>query len=420
MKSKEETKRKKDWRPEIQAVEISKLKMAGYNPRVMSEEEMDHLQKSIAKFGFVDPVIANADGTVIGGHQRIEAAKALGMKSVPVVRVDLPKVKEKALNLALNRIRGDWDLPKLADVLRELQGIPDFDVSLTGFDLPEVSQLLDRVLAPDEVGDDDFDVEAELAQIEEPETKPGELIQLGPHRVLCGDATSESDVAELMDGKCANLAFTDPPYGVGYVGGRMRSEWTYKMRQDGERYWDTFKPGEYKKLLVGALSNAWKFSDDKCPLYLWFASARIDEVLSALKETRWETRALLVWVKNTLTGSLLAQYKYRHEPLFYCFKKGRSPRWFGPTNETTVWEHDKPSRNEGHPTVKPLELAARAIRNSSTRGDIVLDLFLGSGTTLIASEQLGRICYGTEIEPRYCDLIKRRYENAVRNKPEGK
>jgi len=167
--------------------------------------------------------------------------------------------------------------------------------------------------------------------------------------------------------------------------------------------------GAYAELIESALRHADQYSDASAALYLWFASAHIGTVIRTLDETGWQQRNLLVWVKNTFAGSLYAQYKHRYEPLFYCHKRGKSPKWYGPTNEVTVWEHDKPSRNEGHPTVKPLPLALRALRNSSARGGVVLDLFLGSGTTLVAAERLDRVCYGLELEPRYCDLIRLRY-----------
>jgi len=359
-------------------------------------------------FDCVEPLVWNKrTGNLVGGHQRLKVLVARGDTEVECSVVDLPAEKEKTLNLALNKISGEWDEDKLATLLRELTEIPEFDVRLTGFDLPEASQLIDRLLPKD--GDDDFDVEAELEKIEQPETKPGELIELGPHRVLCADCTDPANVKRLMAGAKAQLVFTDPPYAVDYRGGRVGKEWSHKIRQDGEKYWDEMTPAAYDALLKGALTNAHAFSDNKCPLYLWFASAHIANVIEALRATGWEQRNLLVWVKHAFAGSLYAQYKHRYEPCFYAFKRGKSPRWFGPTNEVTVWEHDKPSKNEGHPTVKPLALAERAIRNSSARGDVVLDLFLGSGTTLVAAERLGRVCHGLELEPRYCDLVKKRF-----------
>ncbi len=400
---------------DIRLIDVEKIGPSEYNPRKdlqPGDPEYEKLKRSIDEFDCVEPLVWNKrTSNLIGGHQRLKILLARGDKEVQCAVVDLPPEREKALNLALNKISGDWDQDKLAKLLDELTQIPEFDVGLTGFDLPEVSQLLDRLLPDD--ADDDFDVEKELESIEEPETQPGELITLGPHRVLCGDSTKSEDVARLMDGAEAQIIVTDPPYAVDYRGGRVGKDWSHKIRQDGEKYWDEMTPSAYEALLKAALEHAHQLSDDKAALYVWFASAHVHRVLEVLDGTGWVQRNLIVWAKNTFAGSLFAQYKHRYEPCFYAFKKGKSPRWYGPNNETTVWEHKKPSKNEGHPTVKPLPLFERAIRNSSARGDIVVDFFLGSGTTLVAAERMGRICYGLELEPRYCDLIKKRYERCV-------
>ena len=398
----------------IKKVQINKIKPASYNPREdlkPGDPEYEKLLKSIDQFGCVKPLVWNRrTGNLVGGNQRFKILVARGDTEVSCSVVDLPLEKEKALNIALNKISGIWDEGKLATLLDEFIRLPDFDVELTGFDLPEASELIDRLLSQDADEDDDFDVESELEQIVEPKTKLGELIELGPHRILCADCTNIANIKQLMEDKKAQLIVTDPPYAVGYRGGRVGKDWEHKLRQDGEKYWDKMSPDCYRELLTKSLHHAFQFSDEKAALYLWFASVRIAAVIEALSAAKWETRNLLVWVKNTFAGSLFAQYKHQYEPFFYCYKKASSPRWFGPKNESTVWRHDKPHRNEGHPTVKPLPLAIRALRNSSSRGDIVLDMFLGSGTTLIAAERIGRICIGTELEPRYCDLIRKRYE----------
>ena len=398
---------------QLEMIAVERINPAPYNPRKdlqPGDSEYEKLKRSMEEFDCVEPLVWNRrTGNLVGGHQRLKILLARGDREVACSVVDLPSEREKALNLALNKISGDWDREKLASLLDELTQIPEFDVELTGFELPEVSKLLDEFLVSGGEGDDGFDVEAELEAIDEPETKPGELIELGPHRVLCGDSTRHEDVARLMGERQAGLVFTDPPYAVDYRGGRVGKEWSHKIRRDGERYWDEMDSGSYKALLESSLAYASEFSDEKAPLYLWFASARISEVIEVLRRTGWQQRNLIVWVKNTFAGSLYAQYKHRYEPVFYCHKKGKAPRWFGPTNETTVWEHKKPSKNEGHPTIKPLALAERAVRNSSARGEVVLDLFLGSGTTLVAAERMGRVCYGMEKEPRYCDLVRKRY-----------
>jgi DNA modification methylase len=401
----------------IENVEVTRINPAPYNPRKdlqPGDAEYEKLSRSIQEFDCVEPVVWNErTGHLVGGHQRMKVLMARGDTEVAVSVVDLPVEKEKALNLALNKISGDWDHDKLARVLDDLVRLPDFDVSLTGFDMPEVSELLDRLLPQDEQ-DDSFDVEDELEGIGEPETQRGDMLELGPHRVLCGDSTNPDDVARLMGERRAQLVFTDPPYAVGYRGSRFGNDRSHEISQDGERHWDDLTVDDYKCLLAGSLGNAHVHSDDSAALYLWFASGHALTVLEAVRAAGWEKRNILVWVKNTFGGSLYAQYKHRYEPFLYCHKRGKSPKWYGPTNEETVWECPKPSKNEGHPTVKPLALAMRALKNSSQRGDLVVDFFLGSGTTLIASERMGRVCSGLELEPRYCDLIRRRYETNQR------
>jgi DNA modification methylase len=396
---------------EIQKIPIEKIKPAVYNPRKNlqpGDPEYEKIVKSIDEFDCVEPLVWNRrTGNLVGGHQRLKILIARGDKEALCSVVDLPPEKEKALNLALNKISGSWDEGKLAALLDELLKVPDFDVEVTGFDLPEVSKLIDEVL--NSGAEDDFDIESELSRITEPQAKPGDLIELGPHRVLCGDCTEPDSIKKLMDNCKTQLVFTDPPYAVDYRGGAVGKDRTRGHLQEGQNHWDDLSDDRYLELLTRSLANAYKFSDGKAALYLWFASAKISTVLKALESTRWQQRNLLIWAKNTFAGSLFAQYKHQYEPFFYCFKKGRSTRWYGPTNETTIWECDKPHRNKDHLTVKPLPLAMRALRNSSAVGDIILDPFLGSGTTLIAAERMGRICYGMELEPKYCDIIVRRY-----------
>ncbi len=395
----------------IKKIPIGKVKPAAYNPRkdlTPGDAEYEKLLRSINEFECVELLVWNRrTGNLVSGHQRLKILIARGDTDVTCSVVDLPLEKEKGLNLALNKISGDWDNEKLTTLLDELLKMPDFNVDVTGFDLPEASKLIDEIL--NSKTDDGFDIESELAKITKPQTKPGEIIELGSHRVLCGDSTIVDNFKILMGSAKAQLIFTDPPYAVNYRGGAVVNNRTKGHLQKDQSNWDDLSEDKYLELLNTSLANAYVFSDGKATLYLWFASAMITTVLKALQLTRWQQRNLLIWSKNTFAGSLFAQYKHRYEPCFYCFKKGKSTRWFGPNNETTIWECDKPVRNKDHLTVKPLPLAMRALRNSSAVGNIVLDPFLGSGTTLIAAERMGRVCYGIELEPRYCDLIKKRY-----------
>jgi len=408
----------------IDHVPIARLRPWPGNPRVMPAQEMESLKRSMAQWGLVEPIVVRrADRMVIGGHQRLEAARALGLTRVPVVFVEVDENQAKALNIALNKIHGDWDLPKLGALLEELRDLPDLDESLTGFDSKELDQLLadlERSQRTEE--EESFDAEQAMAEAEQAtgptRVQPGELWQLGPHRLLCGDATDATSWERLMGGKRAHAVVTDPPYGINYVGGRAAQEERIAKARRGvdapsDAYWDDLTPEAYRELLTSSLSLAHQHSDEKAPLYLWFASTHLHDVLHCMNETGWQERNLLVWVKNNGAGALFAQYKHWYEPLFYAHKQGKSPRWHGPTNECTVWEHDKPHHNDLHPTMKPLPLIERAISNATAPGRLVVDPFLGSGTAIIAAQRTGRICFGMDLEPRYCDVILERWEAAT-------
>ncbi len=383
---------------------------------------MAKLRRSLENFGFVEPlVVRRSDQLVIGGHQRLEAARALGMDHVPVVYVELSDAEVKTLNLALNRIQGEWDLPKLGELLEELRELPDLDVTVTGFDDAEIDNLLSDLehQHPLPEFDEPFDAEEAMAEAQQEagptRVQPGELWQLGDHRLLCADATEPAAWEQLMGGKLAQAIVTDPPYAVDYVGGRAAQEERIGRARRGvhgpaDIYWDDLSSEAYRELLLSSLSLAHAHSDDRAPLYLWFGTSRLREVLACLEQAGWQERNLLVWVKNNGAGALFAQYKHWYEPCFYAFKRGKRPRWHGPTNESTVWHHDKPVRNPLHPTMKPVALIERAILNSTSRRQVVVDAFLGSGTTIIAAQRTGRICYGLEREPRYCDVILARWE----------
>jgi DNA modification methylase len=407
----------------VEHVPVSQLRPWPENPRIMPQAEMHKLVRSIETFGLVEPlVVRRSDHLVIGGHQRLDAAKALGLTKVPVVFVDVTEEKAKALNLALNRIQGEWDLPKLGELLDELRELPDFDVTLTGFDGREIDDLLAELerQQPLPAFEESFDAEQAMAEAERSagptRVQPGNLWEMGKHRLLCGDATDPASWERLMAGQVAQAVITDPPYGINYVGGRAAQQERISRRRRGgqaapsDAYWDDLTDDEYRALLISSLGLAHQHSDDKAPLYLWFASSHLRDVLDCMGGTGWEERNLLVWVKNNGAGALFAQYKHWYEPCFYAFKKGKAPRWHGPTNERTVWEHDKPVVNDLHPTMKPVALIERAIINSTCKKQLVVDSFLGSGTAVIAAQRTGRICYGMERDARYCDVILARWE----------
>jgi DNA modification methylase len=406
----------------VEHVPVSRLRPWPQNPRLMPEAEMHKLVRSIETFGLIEPlVVRRSDHLVIGGHQRLDAAKALGMKKVPVVYVELSDAEARALNLALNRIQGEWDLPKLGELLDELRELPDFDVTLSGFDGPEIDDLLAELEHQQPLPDfeESFDAEQAMAEAEKragpTRVQPGDLWELGKHRLLCGDATDAANWQRLMGDRKAQAVITDPPYAINYVGGRAAQEGRISARRrgtqgrQGDAYWDDLTDDEYRALLISSLGMAHQHSDHKAPLYLWFASSHLRDVLDCMRECGWQERNLLVWVKNNGAGALFAQYKHFYEPCFYAFKRGKSPRWHGPTNERTVWEHDKPVVNDLHPTMKPVALIERAIINSTCKKQLVVDSFLGSGTAVIAAQRTGRVCYGMERDARYCDVILARW-----------
>ena len=375
---------------ELSHEKISSLHPAAYNPRRISQKEMASLKRSLEKFGAVDPAIVNADGTIIGGHQRVAAADSLGWEEFPVVKVDLDESEARLLNLALNRISGEWDEDKLSDLLSTLDE-GNADLALSGFEPSE----LDKVLAS--VGGDQ-----EVPEPEEPPavptTKVGDLITLGDHRLMCGDSTDASDIAVLMDGELAQLVYTDPPYGVGYTGGTKERE-----RLVGDEVGTDIYRTALSVLLPACLPTV--------AVYCWHADRASVPAAEGLQEAGLKIRAQIIWVKNLAQfGALSAQYKQQHEPCFYAHRKGSSPAWHGPTNEVTVWNADRAQSNDYHPTQKPVELAERAIGNSSVRKDVVLDGFGGSGATLLGCENLGRLCRMMELDPGYCDVIVKRWE----------
>jgi DNA modification methylase len=418
------TDQKQESGPMVVSVPINKLKPAAYNPRLMPPEEMAKLRRSIQTYGLVEPlVVRKADDTIIGGHQRWEAARSLGLKQVPVVYLELSEPEAKALNLALNKIQGEWDLPKLGELLAELRELPDLDETLSGFDPPEMDQLLGELerqawLAADEEAFDAAQamVEAECQQ-GPTRVQPGEIWGLRRHRLMCADATNPASWDRLLAGKVAQAIITDPPYGINYVGGRAAQQERIGARRRGaegheaDAYWDDLTDDQYRHLLTASLSLAHQYSDHRAPLYLWFASSHLRDVLDCLAECGWQERNLLVWVKNNGAGALFAQYKHWYEPCFYAHKQGQAPRWHGPSNERTVWEYDKPLQNDLHPTMKPLPLIERTLLNATRSGQLVLDPFLGSGTAIIAAERTGRVTYGFDWEPRYCEVMLRRWES---------
>ncbi|WP_031263841.1 site-specific DNA-methyltransferase, partial [Sporolactobacillus laevolacticus] len=396
----------------IKKILVSKINPAPYNPRVdlqPSNPEYQKLERSIKEFGYVDPLIWNErTGNLVGGHQRFKILKESGQMEIEVSVVNLDLDKEKALNLALNKISGDWDNSKLSAVLQDLTET-DIGIDLTGFDKEELDELIEQLenQMSVKIEDDEFYVEEEIAAIEEPETKPGDIWKLGPHRLICGDSTDQETIDRLMDGQLAAMAFTDPPYNVDYEGKTADSLKIMNDKMDNEAFYQ-FLFDLYTTLLCATRRGG--------AIYVCHADSEGYNFRKAMFDAGWLMKQCIVWVKN---GFVVGRqdYQWQHEPILYGWKPGAPHQWCGDRKQSTVWNFDKPLRNGEHPTMKPVPLVAKAIQNSSRKHDIVLDGCGGSGTTLIAAEQTERICYMSELDPKYCDVIKKRYEQLTGNKP---
>ncbi len=404
---------------QIEWAPLDSIHLNPENPR-LNEPAVEPVMRSIARFGFRVPIVVNRrTGLIEAGNTRWKAAQRMGLTEVPVIFADDDEVTALAFALADNRTAeiAQWDEPSLAGLLQRLEAAGELDSSAFSHD--DLGSLITKLGIEDaQSREETFDVAAALEAEPKGPTRvqPGEMWQLGRHRLLCGDCTDPANWDRLLAGERARAIVTDPPYAVNYVGGRAAQEERISAHRRGvdqpaDAYWDEMTPEQYRELLTRSLTLAYQHSDEKAPLYLWFASAQLRVVLPVLYETGWEDRNLIVWVKNNGAGALFAQYKHWFEPCFYAFKRGHAPRWHGPTNERTVWEHDKPAANDLHPTMKPLALIERTINNATEPGHLVVDAFLGSGTAIMAAERTGRRCYGFDLDAHYCSVILERWES---------
>ncbi len=375
---------------------IDQLKPATYNPRKKlkpGDKEYEKIKNSIKEFGYVEPIIVNYDMTVIGGHQRLTVLKDLGYETVQCVQVHIEdEHKVKALNVALNKITGAWDEQLLADLLVDLKSV-DFNVDLTGFEAPEVEQLFSKVHSKD-VKEDDFDVEEEL---QKPTfSKTGDIWHLGEHRVICGDATLPETYHRLMDGKKANLVLTDPPYNVNV------EETAGKIKNDN------MPDDKFYQFLFCAFVNMEQNMESDASIYVFHADTQGYNFRKAFKDAGFYLSGCCIWKKNALVLGR-SPYQWQHEPCLFGWKLGGRHQWYSDRKQTTIWEYDRPKSSKDHPTMKPIALMAYPIRNSSMSHCIVLDPFLGSGSTLMACVETDRICYGIELDEKFVDVIVRRY-----------
>jgi DNA modification methylase len=390
----------------VEAVSIDELRPDPANPRRISEAELDALERSLRQFGFVQPVLARRDDrTVIGGHQRLVAARRLGLASVPVSWLDVSVEQARLLGLALNKISGSWDEQLLARLLAELQSTPDLDLSLSGFDEDEVRDLL-RSLHARERRDraEHFDLEAALEEATRaPRSKPGDLWQLDGHRLLCGDATKADDVARVLGGRRADLTFVDPPYNVdlGHHGGHQRGA---KRRAIAN---DAMEPAAFEAFL-----RAWSrilLAVTDGALYVSMSSKELPLLCRVLDEEGGHWSDTLIWAKDRFVLGR-ADYQRAYEPIWYGWREGSEHHWCGDRDQGDVWQIARPAEAPLHPVMKPVPLMERAVRNSSPEGGLVLDVFLGSGSTLIAADRTGRVCAGIELDPIYVDVALARWE----------
>lgn len=382
---------------QVEKVAISKLNPAKYNPRKdlkPGDTEYEKLKRSMAEFGYVEPIIWNKrTGNIVGGHQRYKILKDIKYKEAECVIVDLDDNREKALNVALNNISGEFDIPLLTDLLKDLSA-NDFDVSLTGFDENEISDLFSDADAK-EGKDDDYDVNKALE--ESAFVKQGDLWQIGKHRMLCGDATNSEDLNKLMGDKKANLIVTDPPYNVNFEsasGLKIKND-----KQTSEKFYD---------FLLSAFKNMSEHLAEGGSVYIFHADTEGLNFRKAFIDAGFHLSGVCIWAKNSFVMGR-SPCQWGHEPILYGWLKTGKHKWYAGRAESTIWHYDKPKKNGEHPTMKPIPLLCYPIKNSSALNSIILDTFAGSGSTLMACQQMDRICYCMELDPKYASVIIRRY-----------
>jgi len=369
-------------------VKISEVKSNPNNPRIIKDDKFQKLVKSIKEFPEmlnIRPIVVNADMVVLGGNMRLKACKEAGIKEVVIIKADdLTDEQQKQFIIKDNVGFGEWDWEDLANNW-DAEQLTDWGLDIPDFK-PEVLEAEE-----DDFSVPDGGIETDIVL--------GDLFEIGEHRLLCGDSTDSDQVAKLMNGQKADMVFTDPPYGVSYEGGHNK-----KKRKGIEN--DTLEGQDLTDLFYESLMNADLFSHEHSAFYIWYSTNKSVETFNSFANLNLQVRAVLCWYKvKSGLGAFMAQYIPNFEPFIYAFKKGKSPQWFGASDEKSVWELKKDSKNDYHPTQKPIELPERAIKNSSKENDIILDVFGGSGSTMVAAEQLKRKARLMELDPKYCQVI---------------
>ncbi|MDA8178307.1 MAG: DNA modification methylase [Deltaproteobacteria bacterium] len=379
----------------VRLVPIGQVTPYPGNPR-KNDQAVDKVAASIKEFGFQQPIVVDRDMVVVVGHTRLKAALSLGLAEVPVhVAENLSPEQCRAYRLMDNRSNEDaeWDMDRLAEELRGLEAV-QFPLEFTGFDERELQRI--TFAGPGGGGDGDEPPPLPTQAV----ARPGDLFVLGAHRLLCRDVTSLTDVARLMDGRRADLVFTDPPYNVDYTGKTADALKIANDTMDGRRF---------RSFLLAAFQVMFANAREGAPIYVCHADSEGYNFRGALSDAGWLFKQCIVWVKDSFVMGR-QDYHWRHEPLLYGWKPGAAHSWASDRTQDTVWEIPRPKRSTEHPTMKPVELVSRAIVNSSKPGDMVLDPFGGSGSTLIACEAEGRVCRTAELDPRYVDVIVERWE----------
>ena len=387
-------------------IPVDMLKPAKYNPRVdlqPGDPAYEKIKKSLDEYGYVDPLIWNeVTGNIVGGHQRYKILVAEGATEIDcvVVHIENPQ-EEKALNIALNKAVGEWEYQSLASLLLDLQE-SGYNMGLTGFDDEEIDALLARKDVAD-IDDDETDLDAETIQ---PFVQKGDLWMLGPHRLLCGDATSPGDLDKLMDGVKANLILTDPPYNVSYESADGKSIQN-----------DSMEDGKFHAFLYAAFKNWVPHLAEGASAYIFHADTEGLNFRTVFQEAGFAIAGVCIWAKNSMVLGR-SPYQWQHEPVLFGWLLNGQHRWFAGKNQSSVWNYDKPKRSKDHPTMKPIPLLAYPLQNSTAPNAIVLDTFGGSGSTMIACEQTSRICYMMELDERYASVIVQRYIDLVETSEE--
>ena len=391
---------------ELRTIPIADLRPAEYNPRVElqpGDKDYEDIKRSIQRFGFADPLVVNADMTIIGGHQRLNVAKDLGYTEVPCAVVDLSKAEERALNVALNKMGGRFDNTKLAHLLKDLS-LGGFDTTLTGYTIKEKDELINGLtLNVEAVEDGAEEVIDSVEGITEPYVRKGQVWQLGRHRLMCGDSTSLADMEKLMEGRQADLIITDPPYNVNYEGsaGKIKN--------------DNMADGAFFSFLLDTFGCMFSYAREGAAIYVFHADIEGLNFRRAFKEAGFKLSECLVWAKDIFVLGR-RDYHWRHEPILYGWKEGAGRYFVNDRTQDTILNYERPKRSEEHPTMKPVPLIGKLMQNSSMVDWKVLDPFGGSGSTLITAQQLDRQCFMMELDPRYAQVIIERWKSLTGDK----